>query len=296
MQVITGGVSGKMSTTTRNTLATVGVVGSGIMGSGIAQLCAQSGYRVLIYDVNRENLEKAYKKIQERLEKWAEKQKLQTRKFDLVMGDNLEDLAETDIIIEAISENLEAKQQLFSALEKVASRETILASNTSGILISKIAEACEHRERIIGTHFFNPAPVMPLIEVIYGSETSKQTKETVIEFAKSLEKTPVEVQDVPGFVVNRIITPMLNEAMQTLEAGIATKEDIDQAIKLSMNHPMGPLQLADYIGLDTLLHFMDTAYKETGKESFKPCQLLKDLVSKGSVGVKSGKGFYEYSH
>ena len=285
-----------MLNTERQAISTVGVVGSGIMGSGIAQLCAQSGYRVILHDVNRESLEKAYKVIQDRLKKWAEKQGEQTEVFEIIIGDNLEDLAKTDIIIEAISEKLEAKQQLFSKLEQVTSPNTILASNTSGILISKIASVCEHRDRVIGTHFFNPAPIMPLIEVIHGPETSTQTKETVIEFAKSLDKKPVEVQDVPGFVVNRIITPMLNEAMQTLEAGIATREDIDQAITLSMNHPMGPLQLADYIGLDTLLHFMETAYVETGKESFKPSQLLKDLVSAGSVGIKSGKGFYEYSH
>ncbi|HHY20502.1 MAG TPA: 3-hydroxyacyl-CoA dehydrogenase family protein [Bacilli bacterium] len=281
---------------TGKAISTVGVVGSGIMGSGIAQLCAQSGYRVILHDVNQGSLEKAHERIQERLGKWAEKQGEQTKTFEIIVGNNLEDLANTDIIIEAISEQLEAKQQLFSKLEQVVSQNTILASNTSGILISKIASVCEHRDRIIGTHFFNPAPIMPLIEVIHGPETSRQTKEIVIEFAKSLNKKPVEVQDVPGFVVNRIITPMLNEAMQTLEAGIATREDIDQAIKLSMNHPMGPLQLADYIGLDTLLHFMETAYVETGKESFKPSQLLKDLVSAGSVGIKSGKGFYEYSH
>lgn len=285
-----------MSSIERLAISTVGVVGSGIMGSGIAQLCVQSGYRVILFDANHDQLVKAYAKIQARIEKWAEKKGKEAKTFELIIGNNLEDLANADIIIEAISEQLEAKQQLFSHLEQVVSPKTILASNTSGILISKIASACEYRGRIIGTHFFNPAPIMPLIEVIHGPETSKQTKDAVIEFSKSLNKQPIEVQDVPGFVVNRIITPMLNEAMQTLEAGIATKEDIDQAIKLSMNHPMGPLQLADYIGLDTLLRFMETAYVETGKESFKPSQLLKDLVGAGSLGAKSGKGFYEYSH
>jgi 3-hydroxybutyryl-CoA dehydrogenase len=277
----------------------ISVIGSGIMGSGIAQVCAQSGFNVLLYDANQEGLTKAYPKILTNIEKWCVKNnktdEIDSIKANLSIATSLEDLRNSDIIIEAITERLEAKQALFEQLENIVSSNTILASNTSGILISKIARGASHPDRIIGTHFFNPPPLMPLVEVVQGEQTSEEVLINTVSFIERLNKTVIKAQDVSGFVVNRITTPMLTEAMLTLEAGIASKEDIDQAIKLSMKHPIGPLELSDYIGLDTILMFMEGVYKETSKEGFKPPQILRKLVSEGKFGVKSGEGFYNYS-
>ncbi len=281
-----------------HTVKQVGVVGSGIMGSGIAQVCVQSGYRVVIHDIDTDNLNRSYYKIISNIEKWCNKynrvEQLENLTNNLIVGVSLDDLRDSDIVIEAVTERLHVKQSLFSELEKVVTPDAILASNTSGISVTEIASACVHPNRVVGTHFFNPAPVMPLVEVIQGQSTDEETMKNVLSFVESLDKKAVRVKDVPGFVVNRIITPMLNEAMHMLEAGIASREDIDEAIKLSMRHPMGPLELSDYIGLDTLLYFMESAYVETGKESLKPCNLLKKMVSEGRLGVKTGKGFYDY--
>ncbi|MBO8173565.1 MAG: 3-hydroxybutyryl-CoA dehydrogenase [Bacillaceae bacterium] len=285
-------------THTEQTVKQVGVVGSGIMGSGIAQVCVQAGYRVVIHDIDTAGLKQSYAKIIANLEKWCHKhdqaEQMDVFTNNLIAGAALTDLQDTDIVIEAVTERLEVKQSLFCALENVVRENAILASNTSGLSVTEIASACTRPQRVVGTHFFNPAPVMPLVEVIQGEKTDDDTINRVVTFIERLNKKPIKVKDVSGFVVNRIITPMLNEAMHTLEAGIASREDIDEAIKLSMRHPMGPLALSDYIGLDTLLYFMESAYQETGKESLKPSHLLKKMVAEGHLGVKTGKGFYEY--
>ncbi|WP_230474322.1 3-hydroxyacyl-CoA dehydrogenase family protein [Calidifontibacillus erzurumensis] len=284
---------------TNHLFSKVGVIGSGIMGSGIAQVIAQAGYSVKIFDLKKENLDQAFLLIQKNVRKWCEK-KGKTAEAEMIISklskaDHLEQFNDVDIIIEAVTEKLEVKKDLFSTLEQIVDQETILASNTSGISISKIAEGCVHKERVVGTHFFNPAHKMPLVEIIQGFETSENTITKVIDFVKTLEKSPVRCLDVPGFIVNRIVTPMLNEAIHALEKGIATKEDIDEALKKGMGHPMGPLQLADYIGLDTLLYFMDHVYKETGNEAYKPAKLLRKMVKNGEIGMKTGKGFYQYN-
>lgn len=281
-----------------NSMIQVAVVGSGAMGSGIAQVCIQSGYLVTLYDINRSQLELSSAKILKKIKTWAEKNNRQDEipvlMDRLILGSHLEDLKDADVVIEAIAERLDLKQVLFEQLENTVSSKAILASNTSGISITEIARGCKLPQRVIGTHFFNPAPVMPLVEIIQGDQTSEETIGRAIRFIESLGKNAVLSKDVPGFIVNRIITPMLNEAMLSFEKGIATKEDIDMALKKGMNHPMGPLELSDYIGLDTLLFFMDHVYVETGNEAYKPSELLRKMVEKGHLGMKSGKGFYDY--
>lgn len=280
-------------------ISQVAVVGSGTMGSGIAQVCIQSGYKVVLYDVDQEKSKLARIEIMQKIKRWNEKR---TDKVDvhlllqsnLEIGTTLEDLKNADIVIEAIAERLELKQVLFEKLEKVVPVTTILASNTSGISISEIAIQCKLPRRVVGTHFFNPAPVMPLVELVQGKLTSQETVKRAMNFLESLDKNVIVAQDVPGFIVNRIITPMLNEAMLSYENGFASKEDIDLALKKAMSHPMGPLELSDYIGLDTLLFFMDHVYAETGNEAYKAGKLLRKMVEKGELGMKSGKGFYQY--
>lgn len=276
----------------------VAVVGAGAMGSGIAQVCIQSGYPVILFDVNESQLKLAASNVVKRAKKWAEKRNwqedLSLLEDRLVIGEQLEDIKDVDFVIEAVVERLDIKQSLFNQLEDIVSSDTILASNTSGISITDIAVGCQNKGRVVGTHFFNPAPVMPIVELVQGEHSSEETLDIATAFIKSLEKNVVLAKDVPGFIVNRIITPMLNEAMLSYEQGISTKEDIDTALKKAMGHPMGPLELADYIGLDTLLYFMEHVYAETGNEAYKPCEFLKELVKKGHLGLKSGKGFYEY--
>ncbi|BAQ09072.1 3-hydroxyacyl-CoA dehydrogenase [Bacillus sp. OxB-1] len=276
----------------------VAVVGAGAMGSGIAQVCIQSGYSVVLYDVNESQLKLAASNVLNRIKKWAEKrnrqEELQLLEGRLIIGGRLEDIESAEIVIEAIAEQLDVKQSLFNRLEDIVSSDTILASNTSGISITDIALGCKNKERVVGTHFFNPAPIMPVVELIQGKHSSEETIKTATSFIESLEKNVVLAKDVPGFIVNRIITPMLNEAMLSYEQGISTKEDIDTALKKAMGHPMGPLELSDYIGLDTLLYFMEHVYAETGNEAYRPGEFLKELVRKGHLGLKTGKGFYEY--
>jgi len=261
----------------------IGVIGAGIMGAGIAQVCVKSGYQVLLYDVRLEAAQDAANKIiaahgTERLQVCRE----------------LKEMEPCDLIIEAAPENLQIKQNIFQNLEDVVPADTILASNTSGLSITSIASVCCHRGRVIGLHFFNPPEKMPLVEVVSGLETKDEVREAANRFVTSLEKRPVQAKDTPGFIVNRILTPMLNEAMHMLEAGVATKEDIDAAVKLGLGHPMGPLQLADLIGNDTLLYFMEDLYRQSGLDQFRPSHLLRQMVAAGHLGRKAGKGFYEY--
>lgn len=278
-------------------ISEVAVIGSGIMGSGIAQIFAQSGYNVTIYDKDQASLTISMDRITRNIKKWCKKNGVDEeeallkniRKAGSIVG-----IQQADFIIEAVTEKLEVKQAVFLQVEEVVSDQAIIASNTSGISISAIAESCQNKERVIGTHFFNPPYRMPLVEVIQGDRTSSQTVETAQELMESIGKTSVLAADVPGFIVNRIITPMLNQAMLTYEQGIATASDIDSAIKLAMGHPMGPLELADYIGLDTILFFMEDVYQKTGDQMYKPGVILKQLVEEGKLGFKSGAGFYHY--
>lgn len=287
-----------MENQSHEVISTVAVIGSGIMGSGIAQAVVQSGYSVILFDMQKESLDQAFKRIQRNVSKWCEKAGKSTEADSIVnrlsKAGTIDDISGADLVIEAVTEKLEVKQSLFANLEKIVDRKAILASNTSGIAISKIAEVCINKDRVVGTHFFNPAHKMPLVEIIKGMETSEQTMDLVTNFIKSIHKSPVKSLDVPGFIVNRIVTPMLSEAIHTFEKGIATKEDIDEAMKKGMGHPMGPLELADYIGLDTILYFMDHVYEETGNEAYKPADLLRNMVKNGELGVKSGHGFYRY--
>lgn len=261
----------------------IGVIGAGIMGAGIANECVKSGRQVLLYDVRLEAAQDAANKI---IAEHGTKR--------LQVCRELREMKECDLIIEAATENLQIKQSIFQSLEEVVSEDAILASNTSGLSITAIASACRHRERIVGLHFFNPPEKMPLVEVVSGLETADEVREAATQFVNSLMKKPVHAKDTPGFIVNRILTPMLNEAMSMLEAGIATREDIDAAVKLGLGHPMGPLQLADLIGNDTLLYFMEDMYRQNGLDQFRPSHLLRQMVAAGHLGRKTGKGFYDY--
>lgn len=279
-------------------ISIVGVVGSGVMGSGIAQVCIQSGYKVLIYDSDQTALDKSYRKIERALYKWCEKNG-NLNHYDqylnmLNTAERLDKMASADLIVEAVVEQLDIKQHLFAQLDSIVKPSTILASNTSGIRISDIAAKSKNRSRMVGMHFFNPATRMQVVEVVRGEETSVETLEKTIAFVKSIDKVPIVAKDVPGFVVNRIVTPMINQAIKSLEQGIASARDIDTGIKLAMRYPMGPLELADFIGLDLILNYLDTMYSQ-GEEAFKPTQLHRKLVSEGHLGIKTGKGFYEYN-
>lgn len=270
----------------------VGVIGSGIMGRGIAETCLQAGFITKLYDIDQEALSVAVKKLQDKAHK--NDSKLATTIQKLEQCEKLDGFHDCDIVIEAVVEKLEVKKETFSQIEKIVEKNTILASNTSGISITAIGSGCNEKNRVIGLHFFNPAPKMPLVEVVNGLETSIEVTNRASEFVKVLGKVPIVAKDVPGFVVNRIVTPMLNEAMHMLDNGIASITDIDEAMKLGMGHPMGPLELSDFIGLDTLLHFMENLYNQTGLDQYRPSNLLRQKVMAGHLGRKTGQGFYKY--
>ncbi|WP_096200687.1 3-hydroxyacyl-CoA dehydrogenase family protein [Bacillus sp. FJAT-45350] len=271
----------------------IGVIGSGIMGRGITEACLLSGFKVKLYDIDSEALSKAVIKVKNAAERKAQP-KLAQGLENLESCNKIEDFQDCDLVIEAATEKLDVKKSIFQQVENVVSEHAILASNTSGISITAIASSCTYRNRVIGLHFFNPAQKMPLVEVINGLETSSEVTEKASEFVKALEKTPILAKDVPGFVVNKIVTPMLNEAMHMLDNGVASKEDIDQAMKLGMGHPMGPLELSDFIGLDTLLHFLEHLHNQTGLDHYRPSNLLRQKVTAGHLGRKTGRGFYNY--
>lgn len=275
------------------------VVGSGQMGSGIAQVCAQAGYQVYLNDLKREFVERGFhvinKNLSRQVEKGrmteAEKQEVTAR---LTLSTDLNDASQVDLVIEAAVENMEIKANIFAELDKIAPEHAILASNTSSLPITEIAAATNRPEKVIGMHFMNPVPVMKLVEIIRGLATADEVYETIEGMTKTLEKVPVEVNDFPGFVSNRILMPMINEAIYTLYEGVATKEAIDEVMKLGMNHPMGPLTLADFIGLDTCLYIMETLYEGFGDTKYRPCPLLRKYVKAGWLGRKTGRGFYTY--
>ena len=277
----------------------IGVVGSGTMGNGIAQVMAHNGFQVVLCDMSKEALDKATKTIEANLTRVFNKQGKDVNEVGNVIENitfttDMQSMQGTDIIIEAIVENMEVKKKVFTQLDALCEERTIFASNTSGLSITELAAATKRSDRVIGMHFFNPVPVMKLVEIIRGSDTSDETYEKVAGLVKSIGKESISILDAPLFAVNRILVPMLNEAILVLSEGLATAEDIDKGMMLGANHPIGPLALADLIGLDTLLFVAETLFEETGDSKYRVPQLLRKQVRAGRLGRKSGRGFYEY--
>lgn len=275
------------------------VIGAGQMGSGIAQVFAQPGFDVYLNDMNEAALNKGMNNIEKLLTRAVEKDRMTDDQMAetlsrLTPSTNLQDASNCDLVIEAVVENMDVKTSVFKQLDELTPAQTILASNTSSLPITEIASATKRPEKVIGMHFMNPVPVMKLVEIIRGLQTSNETYQVIEEITHSLNKTPVEVNDFPGFVSNRILMPMINEAIYTLYEGVASVEDIDTVMKLGMNHPMGPLQLADFIGLDTCLYIMEVLHDGFGDSKYRPCPLLRKYVKAGWLGKKSGRGFYHY--
>ena len=276
----------------------IAIIGSGVMGSGIAQVLAKK-HTVIIRDVIPAALENAKKSITKNLEKLVSKEKMTKEDMDATLGristsDNIQDLKDCDLIIEAATENEKIKLAIFEELDKVCDEKTILATNTSSLSITAIGAATGRPEKVIGMHFFNPVPMMALVEVIKGQLTSDEVKNKIVELAKEIGKPPVEVDEGPGFVVNRILIPMINEAVGIYADGLATPEDIDTAMKLGANHPMGPLALGDLIGWDVCLAIMEVLYNEFADSKYRPHPLMRKLVRSKQLGRKSGKGIYQY--
>jgi len=280
-------------------MQTIFIVGAGTMGSGIAQVAAQSGFSVRLYDISTQQLERARATISANLDRLVKKEKLTAADKDATLAriataTQLDGVAAADLVIEAASENEALKLELFAKLDALAKPEAILAPNTSSISITKIAAATKNPARVIGMHFFNPVPVMALIELIRGLQTSDETYQKAEAIAKALGKTPVAVKNSPGFVVNRLLCPMINEAIFALQEGLASAEGIDEAMKLGCNHPIGPLALADLIGLDVELAVMQVLYEGFKDPKFRPAPLLVEMVEAGRLGRKTGEGFYRY--
>jgi 3-hydroxybutyryl-CoA dehydrogenase len=281
-------------------IQSIGVIGAGQMGNGIAHVSAQAGLTVVMQDISEAFAAKGVANIDKNLQRGVDKGKMTADEKAAILGrirttTKLEDLADCDIVVEAATENWGIKKQIFETLDKVCKPGTILASNTSSISITKLAAVTKRPEAVIGMHFMNPVPVMQLIEVIRGLATSDAIYQAVMDLAVRLGKTPISCNDFPGFVANRILMPMINEAIYTLFEGVATVESIDGIMKLGMNHPMGPLTLADFIGLDTCLAILNVLYDGLGDPKYRPCPLLIKYVDAGWLGKKSGRGFYDYA-
>jgi len=276
----------------------IGVIGAGTMGGGIAQAAAQSGYEVLLEDVNEDYLRAGFAEIRERLVKRVVEGKLESIEKERIISNiktttNLEDFNDTDLIIEAVVEKENVKKQIFKELDKICTKKTIFTTNTSSISITRLAQVTERPGRFTGMHFMNPAYVMKLVEVVKGLRTSQETIYIIKAVAEKMGKTPVVVNDSPGFVSNRVLIPMINDAIYCLKEGVAPKENIDSIMKLGANHPMGPLELADLVGLDICLDILEVLHADLG-EKYMPCPLLRKMVAGGKLGRKTGEGFYEY--
>jgi 3-hydroxybutyryl-CoA dehydrogenase len=277
----------------------IGVLGTGTMGAGIIQVLAQNGYEVVLRARRQTSVDGGIATVTKNLEKLVAKEKISAADKDAVLArvkgsTDINIVADADLIIEAATEEMESKKALFAELDKLCKPGTIIATNTSSLSITEIASATGRPDKIIGMHFFNPVPMMKLIEIIKGLATSEETKKTIVDLAVKIGKTPVEVEEAPGFVVNRILVPMINEAIGILADGVASAADIDEAMKLGANHPMGPLALGDLIGLDVCLAIMEVLYKEFGDSKYWPHALLRKKVRGGELGKKTGKGFFNY--
>jgi 3-hydroxybutyryl-CoA dehydrogenase len=292
--------TGFMGSSSRKPIRQAGVAGAGTMGQGIAHTLLRHGYAVDLYDTSAQALQAAKSKIAKGLARDVEKGRLAQEELDAALGrlkivPDLEGLAKADIIIEAVTENFEVKAGAFRALDAACRDDLIFASNTSSISITRLAAVTRRASRFVGLHFFNPVPVMKLVEVVAGLETAPETVKAAVALAESLQKTAVEAQDFPGFVSNRVLMPMINEAIFCVMEGVAGPQAVDQVMKLGMNHPMGPLELADFIGLDVCRDIMLVLYDGFHDSKYRPCPLLEKMVSAGRLGRKSGRGFYDYS-
>jgi len=276
----------------------IGIVGAGQMGSGIAQVCATAGAEVILTDLSEAQLGNAKAGIQKSLKKLIEKGKLQANEAEVLgriqFTTSLNELQGVELAIEAATENLELKQKIFKSLDEILPKRSVLATNTSSISITKLASFTKRPEQVMGVHFMNPVPVMKLVELISGELTSQETQSKVESFVATLQKTTIRSKDYPGFIVNRILMPMINEAAFALFEGVGSVEDIDNGMKLGTHHPMGPLELADFIGLDTCLAIMEVLHEGLGDSKYRPCPILKNYVAAGLTGRKSGRGFYDY--
>lgn len=279
----------------------IAVIGAGTMGNGIAHVFAQNGYKVNLIDISQKSLNHGLATIAKNLDRMVAKEKIsESDKNDTLqringITDMKEGVSNVDLVVEAATENADLKLKIFSDLDALCESNVILATNTSSISITQIAAVTKRPENVIGMHFMNPVPIMQLVEIIRGYSTSNETTETIMKLSKKLGKTPTEVNDYPGFVANRILMPMINEAIETLYNGVAGVSEIDTVMKLGMAHPMGPLQLADFIGLDVCLSILNVMYDGFKKDKYAPCPLLVNMVTAGKLGVKSGEGFYDYS-
>ena len=277
----------------------IGVVGAGTMGNGIAQTAANAGFAVVMCDVSQDFVDRGVANISKSLDRFVKKETITADQKNEILGrikptTNLDDLKDCVLIVEAATENFDIKKQIFQKLDSIAGPDAILSSNTSSISITKIAAVTKRPDKVIGMHFFNPVPLMKLVEVIRGIATSDETYATVKGLSEKLGKVPVECNDYPGFVSNRVLMPMINEAVFALHEGVATRESIDEIMKLGMNHPMGPLTLADFIGLDVCLAILNVLHEGLGDPKYRACPLLRRMVAAGQLGRKSGRGFYEY--
>ncbi len=280
-------------------IKTVGVIGAGTMGNGIAQVFAQAGFAVVLFDAAPGAVDRAFKTIDKSLAKFVEKGKLSAddaaaTRARLTGADSLEAFAGVDYVVEAVVESLDVKRQIFGALDRITRPEVILTSNTSSISITTIGAATSRPDKVLGMHFMNPVPLMTLVELIRGQATSAESMQVAADLCKALGKTPLEAADYPGFIANRILMPMINEAIYCVMEGVGTPEAIDGVMKLGMNHPMGPLTLADFIGLDVCLAILNVLHDGLGDPKYRPCPLLKRMVAAGHLGRKSGRGFYAY--